>query len=577
MAYMNNRRIVNNEKVSFEIAGSIICRLCYLALSASPLVTPKVIRNIKRFIDVYDYEKSLANSQTELEYFRILKSIIEHRIKDNDFDANYIYGELSEESPSYISKDSLESIFIEDSWCYLQDQSIVDLSQWIENKLNIISLYHSLDDLQDCINEFKIDNSINKKVPISNFKNIISRLYKSINESQSITNDAISDFSTLDEQSCIKTFTDVVYSKTHPATKLASPYKRLNEMLNGGFESGRCYIFFGLPKHFKSGLLLNLALGACIYNKVDDNFSLCKNTSKIPTVVYLTQENSVFETCERILDYFNYKDELIIDTKGSVQSIINMIREQTYEKTGIALDIKYRPHKSINTDYLYSICDDLELKDQECILMIQDYTKRIRSTYNYPDPRLELGEVVNEFCVFAKQKEIPIITAGQLNREATRIMEAMKEGSRTDIAKALGSSHVGESSLMVENCDYGIIINREDIEQPDSDEVESYLSFKLIAGRSKRKNESFKSIYFSQPFENGFKIAPDVDLDECLALDRLDGMTQEQYNKQQADNLNTRIENSKLYKDKGINPTRVVKNETKKKDISTDSSGDFEF
>ena len=53
--------------------------------------------------------------------------------------------------------------------------------------------------------------------------------------------------------------------------------------------------------------------------------------------------------------------------------------------------------------------------EQNICFLAQDYVKRIRSTVNHKELRFELSIITDEFASIAKEREIPILTAMQLN------------------------------------------------------------------------------------------------------------------------------------------------------------------
>jgi len=53
--------------------------------------------------------------------------------------------------------------------------------------------------------------------------------------------------------------------------------------------------------------------------------------------------------------------------------------------------------------------------EQNICFLAQDYVKRIRSTVNHKELRFELSIISDEFASIAKEREIPILTAMQLN------------------------------------------------------------------------------------------------------------------------------------------------------------------
>ena len=74
------------------------------------------------------------------------------------------------------------------------------------------------------------------------------------------------------------------------------------------------------------------------------------------------------------------------------------------------------------------------------------------------DLRLQLGAVVNEFKTFATLKNIPVITASQLNRTATNSIDEARIKNKADLVRLIGRANVGESNLILENSDWICIV-----------------------------------------------------------------------------------------------------------------------
>lgn len=167
----------------------------------------------------------------------------------------------------------------------------------------------------------------------------------------------------------------------------------------------------------------------------------------------------------------------------------------------IDLIIKYKPNRSVDTSYLYTLVEDLEDEGYETICMIQDHVKRIKSVAGNPDLRLELGDVVNEMKTFAIIKDIPVITDSHLNREGAKVIDQASTRSTMDLTRMLGKSNIGESLLMLDNIDLGIILNKE----YDS-EGNEYMVFKNI----KERVQTYRD-YICQPFhkDNPIKLVED--------------------------------------------------------------------
>ena len=286
--------------------------------------------------------------------------------------------------------------------------------------------------------------------------------------------------------------------------ELTSSYRQLvtgmqgfNQMIGGGFENTRCYLLLGLTGIGKSLTMLNIAYQIKKYNK---GFR-AKDPTKIPCICYLTMENTVTETLQRLFT---------IATGENMKNFSAEEAEQMLRTTGelyltgdnpIDIIIKYQPNRSVDTGYLYTLTEDLEDEGYEVICMVQDHVKRIRSASGNPDLRLELGDVINEMKTFAIIKDIPIITDSHLNREGAKVIDQSSTRSKMDLTRMLGKSNIGESMLMLDNVDLGIILNKE----YDSDGNE-YMVFKNI----KERVQTFRN-YICQPFhkDNPIKLIED--------------------------------------------------------------------
>lgn len=518
MAFLNNN---NTKKSKFFIVQPITIsnslKLIQYAFSGNRLVTKRSIINLYKYLNLINEDVAYEDDYMGLYYFRFLKIICNLRVeKDLELKISTVDTIISYIKENY-KEDEIPEKVIEECLTQIESLQFAELSnaqveyfsEWVQNKLQYTAVFSNIPELKSIISDIESDNQRSNKDLVNRMVSTFSNIFRELNKSKANSKHSADDFSTFNDSSLSHAVTNMYDKYTSNSNKLITGYQKFNEMINGGFEGSRQYIFFGLPKSFKSGTLLNMALSICKNNKGYQT----KDISKRPVVVYLTMENDVNETLQRIWFYLTGDGDL---KKYKPEEIKNLIREFT-EDTGIGIKVLFRPHRSVSTDYLYEIIDDMALDNEECICMIQDYTKRIRSSSNIPDLRLELGEIVNEFSVFSKEFDIPVITAAQLNRDAYRIMENMKNEGRRDIAKLLGSSQIGESALIVENTDYGIIVNREDIIKENEPQV-SYLTFKIVASRAK-DDSGVK--YFAQPFENGLKLAEDINSDHSFAVESI--------------------------------------------------------
>lgn len=261
-------------------------------------------------------------------------------------------------------------------------------------------------------------------------------------------------------------FEDIMYD-THstlssPRRKLVTGMQGMNEMLGGGFENGRCYVYFGLPGEGKSTVILNIIYQIKKYNRDYRT----KDPTKRPCVVLLTMENTVTESIERLFGMATGHQHM---TDFTPDNAIRMLREEgelyLTDSSPIDIIIKFEPSNSVDTGYLYTLTEDLEDQGMEVIAMFQDYIGRIRSTEHMADTRLEYGAVVDEFKTFAEIKDIPVITVAQLNRDASKHIDEGRKSSKSDLVRLIGRSNISESMLILNNIDAGFLIAPEVTQQ----------------------------------------------------------------------------------------------------------------
>ena len=377
---------------------------------------------------------------------------------------------------------------------------------WVHNlvseSLKYYFMYNYADQLLDIGTRIKSSDYSHRGDLINECESIVDELKNNFRKANSEDNLTDMTFSLRDgvfDEAITETYNLI----TNPSRRLISGMQGLNEMVGGGFESGRVYMFLGITGIGKSISLLNIMYQLKRYNRSYRT----KDPTKTPCIVLLTMENTVVETITRLFDLSvegtasmgNYSiDEVLYKLRTEGELVLN-------DDSPIDMVIKYKANKSVDTSYLYTLCEDLEDDGYEVICMIQDHVKRIRSIYNSSDIRIELGDIVNELKVFAAYKDIPVITDCHLNRDAAKVIEeGNAKSSPTDITLKLGKSNVGESLLMLDNIDCAIIINL------DFDEDNNkYMVFSTIKMRDKNID---KRTYIAQPFMygSGIRMVEDV-------------------------------------------------------------------
>ena len=178
-------------------------------------------------------------------------------------------------------------------------------------------------------------------------------------------------------------------------------------------------------------------------------------------------ENGVKESVERLFSMCVGSGMLNYTLDDAIDILKNQGNLRLNNDDPIDIIIKFKPNLSVDTSYLYTLTEDLEDEGYEVICVLQDYIKRIRSVEGGfgGDLRLQLGAIINEFKTFATLKNIPVITASQLNRIATSSIDEARTKNKADLVRLIGRSNVGESNLIIENSDWiGLIAPEKDKE-----------------------------------------------------------------------------------------------------------------
>ena len=289
----------------------------------------------------------------------------------------------------------------------------------------------------------------------------------------------------------------------------------LNTILAPGYMSKRLYMYLAFPGGGKSQMLLKTALDIKKYNRTKP-----KDPDKRPTVLYITMENSVEETVERIFNMLVCNDDI---RNFRTDMVIRKLKENgnlvLTDDDNINIVIKYYPNKSISTGDLYGIINDMDDDGNEVIALILDYVKRIKPVDRYTSEKEELKNITNELKNLANYFDIPVITAQQLNRNAASVVDAALQAKKEDVAKLVGRDAVAGAWEIIENSDWVCVLHQE-VKQDDN---RVYMTFKLLKRRYRSSDDDVnmrKLEYFNHPYDpnNEIRLMDDIHLSKPLSL-----------------------------------------------------------
>lgn len=437
---------------------------------------------------------------------RLDKGVISHKIC-----VQYVLERVSKRYAAIIKREILESL----SANKLSRKDIEFINTMVFCQLNTIFLHDYKKPIMTMLEDLNTNTFGREFSDVTNaialFQGLVSELTKAQRRSCQENR-----FNLTDEDHFNAMMMEAIERAHSSAHFWQTGWQGLNKMLNGGFEDARLYNFIGATGGFKSGLLLNLMKQIKLYNKGRPH----KDPTKRPTILFLSQENNIWETFLRIwgifgttenIKNFKTKDVIEILKKGGFRSV--------QDDLDIDIEFRYYGNMDIGVSDIKGIIQELDNAGKEVIVIIQDYIERLRPPSLQTDKRNQLADVSNQLHDLAIEFDIPIITASQFNRDGVDIIEQAREkGTAIDIGRKVGSGNISESFGMLKNFDMNIGI----VVEYDSQEERFYLSFRRLKFRG---DDSTSIEYFLQPFcgkNSKIQLMDDIQTEPLYRLSMVD-------------------------------------------------------
>ena len=502
-------------KQPFDLTEFTATLLCLLFISNNATVMNKHKRKAKEFIDAIDIAEYRNDGNTHNKL--ILASIMGKCVVEFNYEN---YSAIKQKALEYTDYYDEFLLFFEDFEndngfiidgdllnSELSNELVKFIDEYVSSRLQYYFLWkvsNSLRDISDTIDSGELGNI---DTFVEDASSTVEEFLFAAKKSKSLTQYEISDFSTGDDSlfEAVKYASDLA---KRPSNKIKTGVKYLNSVLAGGYEGGRTYVYFAPSGGWKSGILVSSALWA-----IDANFNneyKLKDPTKEPCVLYLSAENDRNETIGRMISFLLGSHH---DLETTPTDELLELFDDALNSGSAHFEFKFRPSRSINTNDVRSMVDDLAIEGKEVVLLVVDYIKRIRPVESSEHRHLELGAVVDELSMIAKEFMIPVVTANQLNREAYSKLATEIEKNNFDGIKKVNESNAGESINVIENADNAIFLNSLDFPELN----QRHLSINGVKRRGKGTN---KISFFHQPFAhdanneiNGMKLVEDANAD----------------------------------------------------------------
>lgn len=464
--------------------------MCSFVLSENRNVKRIQYINLRNLIAMLDLDMYINDQEAYKRIMFIRKGLEARLIKDLSNPITII---------KYINGGIMDDDIIDiHTFVSLSNAEIEWLNETVSNALNYSFIWMDADRAIELFTKFKAADYRSVSGIVNEIEEFVANLNTKFRKAK-VAKATDQVFSLRDES--FRNIVSEIYTElNNQYRKLQTGMQGLNRLIGGGFENTRAYLFIGMTGVGKSMTLLDIAYQIKKYNKG----YMPKDPTKTPCVVMLSMENSVTETFQRLfqmavggeVNLKNYTpDEIMYMLKTTGELFLT-------DDSPIDIIIKFKPNRSEDTSYLYTLTEDLEDEGYEVICMIQDHVKRMKATTGQTDVRLELGDVVNEMKTFAMIKDIPIITVSHVNRDGVRVIDSSATSNKVDLTRMLGAAFIGESMLMLDNIDFGCILNVE-----YDEEGHKYAVFKGVKFRIQHEEE-----YICQPYEydNDMKLQEDL-------------------------------------------------------------------
>lgn len=499
-----NQGVIHTDKIAIKFDIKMLDMI--LKYLQSNYINMTDIGNVKRLfmgldMDLYKYNLDILNRVNSIRL--ITEAKIDHFMKDHDTIYTYVVGKDPD------TKDIMDSL----SWDpnQLTSSEISYISTNIRERLQYYYIYLMKDDIIEKLMSFDEMGFISYYEVVKDLREKLSRLLVNL-QNTNLGNGLIQELSFSDP-----TFRDavnvIVNKVKKPGSILQTGIRMFNQILSPGFASGRLYTILGLSGKFKSGTLLNIADQIRRYNPQ----IIPVENGKRKTILFVSLENSIEETFERLYDMYSDLDDSI--SASDTDHVIDLMQKQAGfvfdNDQGIDIDFVYRQNLEITTSDLYNIIQELNDRGKDVICVVLDYIKRIDSVHDsHGDERTRLSFVSKELKSLAQYFEIPVITAMQINREGNSIVDAAMREDKADLARFVGSSNIANCWDIVEDSDWIAVIN---LEMRKSDQ-QLFLTIKRVKIRGKK--DPMGVDYFNHPFTNEkcIRLATDVDLDYTLSV-----------------------------------------------------------
>jgi len=445
-----------------------------------------LFRDILDVLIFYSEKKSIEIPVTIQTKFECLKKICEMKLEDREVD-NIL------DSLSFSEKyKSLTDFIVLKRTENIKDAITLDHVRQIRLRKKVNSLFTNYDQLSNFVESINGGTFDSIDDLVLDYEQIVKTLYTTMmqeNRGIAIEASASLDLAKDDYSSVL----DLIMKKYEKKNSISTGFTIFDvDVLNGGFEPSRIYVFGGASGAGKSTLLNNFIVNSStntLFMPSDE-----PDDSSRRVFIYITLENTIEESLLRTYQplFSKTTTQVISDIRNGINIKEKLVHE--ISKTNSTIVMKYFPAMSISTVDIMAVMDEVlaEYGPNSIKGVYIDYLDLLRTDTKFDLYRLELGQITLSLKTMAVEYNVPVITATQLGRAAYRVEQSSD----------LNLDQISESIKKVEHADFVALLSK----NPHDDNL---IHLKVAKNRSGKSDVAieFKVDFTRFKFLHGTKVS----------------------------------------------------------------------
>jgi len=442
------KRTTPNRKLRSYLVSERFLLTIIKILASDVVIMRRKLINIKKFLDMIDrdyYQKDLTLDAM----ITVCDTLIDSRTKSGNSPSEetliFKVNALLDDSDYDEVKNDLIIPQIKVAKIDSVEDDLEYVSESLEQNLKYGFILDTKDDLTNLTSELTRCSYRDFPETLNKYRDLLTSIMNFFRSTDNGTN--INSIMHTSDPSFVDYLYDTYEAIRNPASALQTGWVAMNSALGprGGFQNKNVYCYYANTNSFKSALLLHLARMIRDYNavKVIDEY---KKTGKTPTVLFIELENDFDEDNERLFKITVKKDIGRCTSREELESAWSHTFESNKENP-IDISFMHMDSRSLSVDELERIIEMLEEEGFHVIATIIDYIALLkpRAEDMNRDLRLQLKNISEDLLSLAKNKNIPIITAHQLNRAGGAVLANLKMQGGTNVVNQMTNEFIGES------------------------------------------------------------------------------------------------------------------------------------